>query len=569
MVFPIRLDIAGTPTTARIQGNPQTPETETTRKSINQQNGVPENGAAIGTFLNAPRPEIINQNPIINQYLTKYEMLLKKDGINNPQEFLEDLFSQLDEITDTSEDKEELLAYILDVREKYGLPYEQQLGYIKENFDPEIGVVSLDIQRWTPVGQLRSNLNTILAEPLTYTIQPGDTLSKIAGKLSEQTGRKITVQELQDVNGIKDANKIFAGAKLKFSALSAEEIEAGGLSVLFSQVDKDTVHTALDGLEEHPQVQSVLNSIENNLLVQYSSKMILKSEDVLKLKDEFVNILNKNAGKIQDLLDINNDPALSRKDCLQKTGEILREIFGEIASGVIMAESASLKEKIDIVSDVKFRAESTGFSAQINKYVEEMNEIVEKYKTAAPAEKAELDKRFNELLGLAQEWMQKIPAGTSHEDIGNVTKDFANVINKAVSVGLLTPEEAQKNLFQLFSNVLDFLANEAETQQQDWLKNINFQNAKIPPSPALKYDHIRELCRSKITEYLEAQRDEEAREDKLKEIRKELANLNLPPQIRSLLNSLFGIKLEDIDPAVAVALAEKIKTGNFADLKVG
>lgn len=42
-----------------------------------------------------------------------------------------------------------------------------------------------------------------------YTVKTGDVLSKIAAKYNT------TTKKLQDVNGIKDANKIYPGQKIK------------------------------------------------------------------------------------------------------------------------------------------------------------------------------------------------------------------------------------------------------------------------------------------------------------------------------------------------------------------
>lgn len=64
---------------------------------------------------------------------------------------------------------------------------------------------------WCNDGDIRSVGATAQAQTTstTYTVKSGDTLSGIAKK------HGTTVKRLQDLNGIKDANKIYAGQKIK------------------------------------------------------------------------------------------------------------------------------------------------------------------------------------------------------------------------------------------------------------------------------------------------------------------------------------------------------------------
>lgn len=58
--------------------------------------------------------------------------------------------------------------------------------------------------------------STTTTTTTVYTVKKGDTLSSIASK------HKTTVKKLQDLNNIKDANKIFPGQKLKVSGIAAK-----------------------------------------------------------------------------------------------------------------------------------------------------------------------------------------------------------------------------------------------------------------------------------------------------------------------------------------------------------
>lgn len=64
---------------------------------------------------------------------------------------------------------------------------------------------------WCNDGDIRSVGSTAQAQPTstTHTVKIGDTLSGIAKKYGT------TVKRLQDLNGIKDANKIYVGQKIK------------------------------------------------------------------------------------------------------------------------------------------------------------------------------------------------------------------------------------------------------------------------------------------------------------------------------------------------------------------
>ena len=62
---------------------------------------------------------------------------------------------------------------------------------------------------WCNDGDIRSVGATAQATNTMYEVQGGDTLSGIAKKFNT------TVKKLQELNGIKDANKIYAGQKIK------------------------------------------------------------------------------------------------------------------------------------------------------------------------------------------------------------------------------------------------------------------------------------------------------------------------------------------------------------------
>lgn len=62
---------------------------------------------------------------------------------------------------------------------------------------------------WCNDGDIRSVGATAQATSTMYEVQGGDTLSGIAKKFNT------TVKRLQELNGIKDANKIYAGQKIK------------------------------------------------------------------------------------------------------------------------------------------------------------------------------------------------------------------------------------------------------------------------------------------------------------------------------------------------------------------
>lgn len=61
--------------------------------------------------------------------------------------------------------------------------------------------------------------SAIPANAATYTIQPGDTL----GRIASQSG--MSVQEIMDTNGITDANKILAGSSITLNNLPASQTD--------------------------------------------------------------------------------------------------------------------------------------------------------------------------------------------------------------------------------------------------------------------------------------------------------------------------------------------------------
>lgn len=80
-----------------------------------------------------------------------------------------------------------------------------------------------------------------------YTIQSGDTLSKIAQRF------KVSVKQLQEANGIKNANLIFAGSTLKLPSVESEEgFKVPGLTVESNPENAQASPSTVDNNAEVP-----------------------------------------------------------------------------------------------------------------------------------------------------------------------------------------------------------------------------------------------------------------------------------------------------------------------------
>lgn len=80
-----------------------------------------------------------------------------------------------------------------------------------------------------------------------YTIQSGDTLSKIAQRFN------VSVKQLQEANGIKNANLIFAGSTLKLPSVESEEgFKVPGLTVESNPENAQVSPSTVDNNAEVP-----------------------------------------------------------------------------------------------------------------------------------------------------------------------------------------------------------------------------------------------------------------------------------------------------------------------------
>ncbi|MDR1453642.1 MAG: LysM peptidoglycan-binding domain-containing protein [Candidatus Margulisbacteria bacterium] len=493
-----------------------------------------------------------NVEPLIAILLLRYEKILKSDGIKDPQKFLEDLSEQLTDIEADSDARENLIGYVIQIQNKYEISAEQQLPFIRENYDPEFKLVSLGMTNGLPFGQLNDNLQRILQAQPTYTIQNGDTLNKIIDKINKETGYKITLKEVCELNDISNPDKIIAGVKLKLPNIPVDDVETLGLRALFSEEDNARLQLALDGMAEHPQVTALIG----RLTAVFATKYFAKMDDLLELKNMFLKIVIDNADEIKELLDITNNPQFSPSQREKSIDHIIRSICG-----INMIE---LEEKISDV-DIKQRKEAVALLEQsitaegiatpeAKRSLARMREINELGENATPAQREEWETHRR----LVERWLKSPPESTTVQEYNEVADEYSHGVFQGVENGFITPEEAQKSLAQIFAAALQFFGLAAEYVKFVQTDPQVQANAARSDENCLVYLKRLLTDASYISQFIAEKNAKEEKEQKLAEKRQELASLNIPKSIRALIAQIYGIDFENIDGAVARTIAEKV-----------
>jgi hypothetical protein len=546
-------------------------------------------------------------------FLNKYGEILKSEKIENPKEFLENLLARLDNIvvpkddllpdeSDNAEKKEQeekqkeaLIHYMFAVKRHYSLSFEEQLNYLENNYIPQeeydqkFLTADLEIRYGMPVGQLKEHTAEILAkQPIIYTIKKGDTLNGIISAMEKERGleissgakRKRVIEQICALNGIKDPDKINAGAKLQLPPVSTAEIKNKGLTVLLSENDLARIKLALDLPELPPIINELLEILSGVILLNYSPEMtdILEPRELIMQTILDPENINKNINKIKELIANSNDPELSEGERNKRAGDIIRNIC---QIGTLDDNKKTVKEKVSkIVSDSMMDQKDKEVQEAVGKVIAsgntnvlggideisaEVDVYILDYKQAtATGDGAAADealRNYNNSLEKLRRIINDISANSSPEEREKAVQKVQDIVGKGLEAGLLTDAEAGDILAGIFANLLYAAGQAAEYVNFVTLDSQVQVNAANYDENCLVY--MRKLLEdnSYIAQFIADKNAKEAEETKLLEKRKELASLNIPKSIRNLISQIYGIDFENIDGAVATTLAAKISSG--------
>jgi LysM repeat protein len=122
-----------------------------------------------------------------------------------------------------------------------------------------------ELYKYDKVGNKKTVKATTKKEELqVYIVQKGDTLSEIAARYNT------TVKELQQLNGIKDPNKIFVGQKIKIKGATSSN------PAYYTVKPGDTLSKIAEKYGTTVQKLTKLNNIKNPDLILVGQKLKLK-----------------------------------------------------------------------------------------------------------------------------------------------------------------------------------------------------------------------------------------------------------------------------------------------------
>jgi hypothetical protein len=342
----------------------------------------------------------------------------------------------------------------------------------------------------------------------------------------------------------------------------------------------------LDLPELPPVINELLEILSGVILLNYSPEMtgILSPKELVMQTIFNYNNISKNLDKIKKLIASSNDPELSAGQRSQRMGSIIRNIcevgnafenekkedikatFAEVVTNEITnqknekvteamkkAEVAGNKSALDSIDEISIEADGyiaihkraliDGDTVAANKALQDYKNCLAKLKNIA------------------------IPADTSPEEREKIVQKVQDTVKKGLDAGLLTAAEAGSILAGIFANLLYASGLAAEYVNFVTLDSQVQANAARYDENCLVYMKKLLADASYISQFIAEKNAAEERETKLEEKRKELASLNIPKGVRNLISQIYGIDFENIDGAVARAIAEKVS--NNEKIKLG
>lgn len=163
---------------------------------------------------------------------------------------------------------------------------------IRGNVDRDIYTKEIFLDEPSGIPQTENPNNTINTESVFYTVQSGDTLSKIAQKYGT------TVQELAGINNITNPNLIYSGEKLRVltnSTVHGSEVRGTG-SIIYTVRRGDTLSQISKAYGVTVAHIIEINNIQNPNLIYPGQKLRITESNNTTLNQEIQQTGNLNNG---------------------------------------------------------------------------------------------------------------------------------------------------------------------------------------------------------------------------------------------------------------------------------
>jgi hypothetical protein len=342
----------------------------------------------------------------------------------------------------------------------------------------------------------------------------------------------------------------------------------------------------LDLPELPPVINELLEILSGVILLNYSPEMtgILSPKELVMRTILDHNNISKNLDKIKKLIASSNDPELSAGQRSQRMGNIIRDICEvgnafenkkkeDIKATVAEVMTDEIKdqkqEKIQEAMDKAVAAGNMNVLDSIDEISIETDSYIAAYQQAIADDDIDAaNKALQDYKNcLAKLKNIAIPADTSPEEREKIVQKVQDTVKKGLDPGFLTAAEAGSILAGIFANLLYASGQAAEYVNFVTLDSQVQANAARYDENCLVYMKRLLADASYISQFIAEKNAEEERETKLEEKRKELASLNIPKGVKALISQIYGIDFENIDGAVARAIAEKVS--NNEKIKLG